>query len=131
GAGGEWMGGLGYPRYGAEGGDWGYAIPGEFGIIDAAHVAGIHLTSLITLPPDAPAENAAALTEDDRARLDQFARAAAEMAGYQVIQQTRPQTLAYALTDSPVGQLAWIVEKFRSGRTRPTYPRTRLPETAF
>src|SRR5262249_44845865 len=108
----ELMRRLGYPRYGAQGGDWGYAITRKLGIIDADHVAGIHLNSLITLPPDDPAQNAA-LTEDDRARLDQFPRAAAEMAGYQAIQQTRPQTLAYALTDSPVGQLAWIVEKFK------------------
>ena len=58
-----------------------------------------------------PAE-LAALGDDDRARLDRPARAQAELSGYAAVQATRPQTLAYALTDSPVGQLAWIVEKF-------------------
>ena len=52
-----------------------------------------------------------------------------EMAGYASIQSTRPQTLAYALTDSPAGQLAWIVEKFKEW-TDPGSPRTPLTATA-
>lgn len=108
----ELMRRLNYPRYGAQGGDWGYAISRELGIIDADHTVGVHLNTLITLPSNDVTENAA-LTHGDRARLAQFSRAQPEMSGYQAIQATRPQTLAYALTDSPVGQLAWVVEKFK------------------
>jgi epoxide hydrolase len=108
----ELMRRLNYRRYGAQGGDWGYAITRELGIIDADHIVGVHLNTLITRPSADPAEEAA-LTEDDKARLAQFADAEPEMSGYQKIQATRPQTLSYALTDSPVGQLAWVVEKFK------------------
>ncbi|MFD0967615.1 epoxide hydrolase family protein [Plantactinospora endophytica] len=108
----ELMRRLGYARYGAQGGDWGHAISRELGILDAGHVLGVHLNTLLTLPSGDPAE-AAALTDADRARLDRLLRAEPEMSGYARIQGTRPQTLSYALTDSPVGQLAWIVEKFK------------------
>ncbi|MEO3925946.1 epoxide hydrolase family protein [Micromonosporaceae bacterium B7E4] len=108
----ELMRRLGYRRYGAQGGDWGHAISRELGILDPEHVVGVHLNTLLTLPSGDPAEEAA-LTEADRARLDRLFRAEPEMSGYARIQGTRPQTLAYALTDSPVGQLGWIVEKFK------------------
>jgi len=107
----ELMGRLGYDRYGAQGGDWGHAITLELGAIDPEHVVGIHLNTLLTLPPTDPQE-AAALTADDRARLQRLVEADAEMSGYAKVQSTRPQTLAYGLTDSPAGQLAWIAEKF-------------------
>jgi epoxide hydrolase len=103
---------LEYPRYGAQGGDWGHAITRELAAIDPDHVVGIHLNTLLTPPPSDPAE-VAGLTDDDRVRLDRLVGAEPEMSGYAKIQGTRPQTLAYALTDSPVGQLAWIVEKFK------------------
>lgn len=103
---------LGYLRYGAQGGDWGHAITQELAAIDTDHVIAIHLNTLLTPPPTDPVE-AAELTDDDRARLDRLTSAEPEMSGYAKIQGTRPQTLAYALTDSPVGQLAWIVEKFK------------------
>lgn len=115
---------LGYQRYGAQGGDWGHAITLELAVIDSDHVVGIHLNTLLTLPPDDPAQ-AVGLTDDDRARLDRLIRAEPEMSGYAKIQGTRPQTLAYALTDSPVGQLAWIVEKFKEWTDS-----TELPEDA-
>ncbi|GII81404.1 microsomal epoxide hydrolase [Sphaerisporangium rufum] len=108
----ELMRRLGYRRYGAQGGDWGHAITRELAVIDAGRVAAIHLNTLLTLPPADPAE-AAELTDEDRERLDQFMSAVPEMSGYAQIQGTRPQTLAYGLTDSPVGQLAWITEKFK------------------
>ncbi|MBF9129400.1 epoxide hydrolase [Plantactinospora sp. S1510] len=117
---------LGYRRYGAQGGDWGHAISRELGIIDAEHVVGVHLNTLLTLPSGDPAE-AATLIDADRARLDQLFRAEPEMSGYAKLQGTRPQTLAYALTDSPVGQLAWIVEKFKEWTDSTDAPEDGVP----
>jgi pimeloyl-ACP methyl ester carboxylesterase len=122
----ELMRRLRYPRYGAQGGDWGYAISRELGIVDADHVVGVHLNSLITPPPADPADRAV-LSADDHARLDRFARAEPEMSGYQKIQGTRPLTIAYALTDSPVGQLAWIVEKFKEWTDSRVVPGNAVP----
>jgi epoxide hydrolase len=100
---------LGYDRYGAHGGDWGAAVSRELALFDAEHLAGIHITLLLTaLPPDA-----VGLDEEDRRRLERLQSFRREGQGYGAIQSTRPQTLAYGLTDSPVGQLAWIVEKFK------------------
>ncbi len=106
----ELMGRLGYRRYGAQGGDWGAGISLALGRIDVEHVAGVHVNFLSArssredLPQD--------LTQAEKDRLQDGARFAAEGWGYGAIQGTRPQTLAYGLTDSPAGQLAWIVEKF-------------------
>lgn len=122
----ELMRRLGYGRYGAQGGDWGHAITRELAAVDGDHVVGIHLNTLLTLPPDDPAE-AAALTDDDRARLDRLIAAEPEMSGYAKIQGTRPQTLAYGLTDSPVGQLAWIVEKFMEWTDSAKTPEDAVP----
>lgn len=58
-------------------------------------------------------EGSADLSDEDQARLTRQARFTAELSGYLRLQSTRPQTVAYGLTDSPVGQLAWIAEKFR------------------
>jgi epoxide hydrolase len=122
----ELMRRLGYDRYGAQGGDWGHAITRELAAVDAEHVLGIHLNTLLTPPPTDPQE-AAALTAEERARLQRLVEADAEMSGYAKVQSTRPQTLAYGLTDSPAGQLAWIAEKFHEW-TGPdsTVPRDRL-----
>lgn len=104
----ELMTRLGYQRYGAQGGDWGAVISRELGISAADHVIGVHLNMLIaqgaTDQPD--------LTDVERARLERSKRFRSTGMGYGAIQSTRPQTLAYALTDSPAGQLAWIAEKF-------------------
>jgi microsomal epoxide hydrolase len=105
----ELMTRLGYDRYGAQGGDWGASISRELGIVAPEHVTGVHLTMLIGQGYG----DQAGLTETEKARLakaDQFRKTGQ---GYSAIQSTRPQTLAYALTDSPAGQLAWITEKFR------------------
>ena len=100
---------LGYERYGAQGGDWGSRISRELGRIDAAHVAGVHVNMLVATPP----RDDDVLGDADTARLARLTRFQDELSGYMRLQATRPQTLAYALTDSPVGQLAWIVERFR------------------
>jgi pimeloyl-ACP methyl ester carboxylesterase len=105
----ELMRRLGYQRYGAQGGDWGSAISRELGLLVPGHLVGVHLNMLFTpvIPDDVPD-----LTEEDKARLDRLRSFRVTGSGYAAIQSTRPQTLAYGLTDSPAGQLAWIVEKF-------------------
>lgn len=107
----ELMRRLGYTRYGAQGGDWGHAITLELAALNREQVIGIHLNTLLTPPPTDPAD-AAPLTPDDIDRLNSLIDAEQELSGYSKIQGTRPQTLAYGLTDSPAGQLAWIAEKF-------------------
>ncbi|MEU1228931.1 epoxide hydrolase family protein [Streptomyces sp. NPDC005828] len=107
----ELMARLGYGKYVAQGGDAGAVISLELGRIDPEHVLGVHVNMLMTFPSGDPAEFEG-LDERDQARLGKLARFDADLSGYMKLQQTRPQTLAYGLTDSPVGQLAWIVEKF-------------------
>jgi epoxide hydrolase len=118
----ELMRRLGYERYGAQGGDTGALVSPELGRIDPAHLVGIHVNNLLTFP-SGQLEN---LSDADQGRLKLMQRWQNEMSGYASIQSTRPQTLAYALTDSPVGQLAWIVEKFKEW----TDPAAELPEDA-
>ncbi|GLU48708.1 epoxide hydrolase family protein [Nocardiopsis ansamitocini] len=102
---------LGYERYVAQGGDWGSVISLELGLADPEHVAGVHVNMLAAFPPDDSAA-LAGLSGADQERLGFTARFVQDGMGWQKIQSTRPQTLAYGLTDSPIGQLAWIVEKF-------------------
>ncbi|MCP2258290.1 epoxide hydrolase [Streptoalloteichus tenebrarius] len=104
----ELMRRLGYERYGAQGGDWGSWISRELGMTDQEHVVGVHTNGLVTFPSGDPAE-LADLTEDEAEWLRRAEYYMEELYGYKKIQSTRPQALAYALTDSPVGQLAWIV----------------------
>jgi microsomal epoxide hydrolase len=104
----ELMSLLGYQRYGAQGGDWGSVIARELGLADPEHVAGVHLNMLITRVPD----DAGELTEEESRRREAARTFRTTGSGYSAIQATRPQTLAYGLTDSPAGQLAWITEKF-------------------
>jgi pimeloyl-ACP methyl ester carboxylesterase len=115
----ELMSALGYPRYGVQGGDWGAAISRELGRTRPDAVIGVHLNLVpdggATREPDAAELAGLSPAERDRTiasweRLQEWVR---HRQGYADVQATRPQTLAYALTDSPVGQLAWIAEKFR------------------
>ncbi|MBE1487545.1 epoxide hydrolase family protein [Plantactinospora soyae] len=103
---------LGYRPYIAQGGDVGAWITLTLAGLDAEHVLGAHVNFLFTAPPPDPAA-LAGLEPSDRERLELLAKFLADGSGYMLLQATRPQTLAYGLTDSPVGQLAWIVEKFR------------------
>ncbi|KOX03159.1 MULTISPECIES: epoxide hydrolase family protein [Micromonospora] len=107
----ELMRRLGYDRYVAQGGDWGSPVSLKLGLADPDHVLGVHVNMLATFPPQDPAAFEG-LPAEDLARLEFAAHFEQDGAGWRKIQSTRPQTLAYALTDSPVGQLAWIVEKF-------------------
>jgi pimeloyl-ACP methyl ester carboxylesterase len=114
----ELMARLGYPRYGVHGGDWGWAISRELGRLHPDRVIGVHLTLISAYPTSEPsAEELNRVSGDERQRTleswDRTRRWRRESEGYAALQSTRPQTLAYGLTDSPVGQLAWIVEKFK------------------
>ncbi len=102
---------LGYDRYGAQGGDFGSMISLELGRVAPGRVVGVHSSMLLVPPPDDPAE-LAGLSEPERRRLEQHARFENELSGHFRLLAARPQTPAYALTDSPVGQLAWIMDKF-------------------
>jgi epoxide hydrolase len=102
---------LGYDSYAVQGGDHGSFVSMELARHAPDKVLGVHVNMLITLPSGDPDEMAD-LSQEDGARLGKLAMFDAEMAGYMKLQSTRPQTVSYALTDSPVGQLAWIVEKF-------------------
>ena len=106
----ELMRRLGYERYGAQGGDWGAFVTTELARVDAAHLAGIHLTMPIV------GQDAIAACGDptpaEQAALARFAEHRRTGTGYSRQQSTRPQTLGYGLVDSPAAQCAWIVEKF-------------------
>jgi microsomal epoxide hydrolase len=109
----ELMQGLGYARFGAQGGDWGAMVSTYLGYRHPANVLGIHLNMVIALPPD-PSNPADGLTQEELIPLMEVQQFLQEETGYQRIQGTKPQTLAYALNDSPAGLAAWIVEKFRT-----------------
>jgi pimeloyl-ACP methyl ester carboxylesterase len=99
---------LGYDRYGAQGGDWGAAVTTQIGR-NRGHCIAIHLNMPIARPA---AGSGGDLTVDEQQALAAYAEHRQWGTGYSKQQSTRPQTLGYGLVDSPVGQLAWIVEKF-------------------
>jgi pimeloyl-ACP methyl ester carboxylesterase len=105
----ELMHRLGYHRYGAQGGDFGSSISRALGGVAPEHVVGVHVNYLPMVPPE---DKELDLSEKDQARLEHIKQFVARRPGYQELQSTKPQSLAYALTDSPVGQLAWIAERF-------------------
>lgn len=115
----ELMARLGARRYGVHGGDIGSGIAAGLGACDPERVVGIHVVTDPRTPvtfaswtgdPTA----AAGLSDEQRARVARLKEASTDDEGYLRLQGTRPQTIAYALTDSPVAQLAWIVEKFQA-----------------
>jgi pimeloyl-ACP methyl ester carboxylesterase len=112
----ELMRGLGYERFGAQGSDWGTSVSTCLGARHRARVVGLHL-----VPPLAPPDPA---TMDDLTDRERDALAALELArewdsGYSRVHATRPQTVGYALTDSPVGLCAWIAEKLAAWADAP------------
>jgi pimeloyl-ACP methyl ester carboxylesterase len=102
---------LGYPRYFAQGGDWGSMVTTAIGQRDPEHCAAIHLNMPIA-PPDPETMNDLSATE--QGALASMKHYQDWDSGYSKQQSTRPQTLGYGLTDSPSGQAAWILEKFWS-----------------
>ncbi len=112
----ELMRRLGFARYGAQGGDFGAFIATDLGRVDPEHVIGAHVNAATVgfIPlGDIPEEELATFTPVELQRSKRLGNFLAEANGYYQIQATRPQTLSYGLTDSPAGQLAWIVEKFK------------------
>lgn len=107
----ELMSRLGYSRYGTQGGDWGSSITRQLGLIDSKHVVGSHFSTLGTSPSGDPDE-LKLLTDREKSFLERGQVFQRQGSGYYMIQSSRPQTLAFGLTDSPAGLLAWIAEKF-------------------
>jgi pimeloyl-ACP methyl ester carboxylesterase len=122
----ELMRRLGYGRYVTHGSDIGAGVAGRLASVAADQVIGVHLASdrgsaaavgeFLPMPEG--------LTEAELARLNELKAAWSQETGYFNLQSTRPQTLAFSLADSPVGQLAWIVEKFKTWGN----PTAELPE---
>lgn len=121
----ELMRRLGYTRYGAHGGDTGSVVSPLLGRVDPDHVLGVHICGGLAFP-DAQPGDFDDLSEEDQARLAAAEHLREVGTGYSEVQSTKPQTVSFGLSDSPVGQLAWIVEKFQEW-TDPARP---LPEDA-
>jgi pimeloyl-ACP methyl ester carboxylesterase len=123
------MGALGYDRFLAQGGDWGSAVTHRLATAHADRVDGAHV--------NLPACSAKALfalgepTDEERGYLRRLERYAADESGYSQQQMTRPQTLGYALADSPVGQCAWILEKFQVWTDCDGHPENALTRDAM
>lgn len=100
---------LGYDRYFAQGGDWGSAVTCAIGAQNLGACAGIHINMVVGRPDPAMMAD---LTDAEKSYLARFQWYQAKDSGYSTQHATRPQTIGYALADSPVGQMAWIVEKF-------------------
>lgn len=99
---------LGYGRYLAQGGDWGSAVTTAIGALDPEHCAAIHVTLAMGTRPRIEGDP----TPAEQRALDGSQYYKDWDSGYSKEQSTRPQTVGYALADSPVGQAAWILEKF-------------------
>jgi pimeloyl-ACP methyl ester carboxylesterase len=102
---------LGYERYGAQGGDTGSVVSPLLGQVDASHVVGVHINGGLAYPSVEPGD-LEHLNDVELERLAAAERLRAVGTGYAELQGTRPQTVSFGLSDSPVGQLAWILEKF-------------------
>jgi pimeloyl-ACP methyl ester carboxylesterase len=124
----ELMARLRYDRYGVQGGDEGAFLAPWMGRIDPQRVAGVHVNAMVQIPTVMQILlGLVVFTKTERERLARFKHYSEEQMGYLHVQATRPKTLSYALTDSPVGHLAWIVEKFKEW----VDPAAALPEDAI
>jgi pimeloyl-ACP methyl ester carboxylesterase len=122
----ELMERLGYERYAVHGTDVGSGVAGLLPMVAPGRVSGTHVTGTVASMPFGPPLELAGLAGSELDRAERFNSYREDGLGYLHMQSTRPQTLAYSLNDSPVGQLAWIVEKFREW----TDPAAELPEDA-
>jgi pimeloyl-ACP methyl ester carboxylesterase len=122
----ELMERLGYDRYGAQGGDTGSVVSPLVGRLAPERVIGVHINGGLAFPTAEPGDFDD-LNATDRAKLAMAEHLRATGTGYAELQSTKPQTVSFALSDSPVGQLAWILEKFHDW----TDPARALPEDAI
>ncbi len=106
----ELMQRLGYDRYVAQGGDWGAAVTTALAYMKPAGLEAIHLNMVIAFPPDASDQSE--WTEAEKGAWETYREILTTGMGYANEQGTKPQTIGYSLNDSPVGQCAWIYEKF-------------------
>jgi microsomal epoxide hydrolase len=111
---GELMDRLGYERFGAQGGDWGAGVATMLARVAPQRLVGIHLNIVAVPAPDDVDDPFAGVSLEEQLALQRTEAFRRDEMGYRDLQATKPQTLAYALTDSPIGLAAWIVEKFRS-----------------
>lgn len=103
---------LGYSRYFAQGGDIGSGVSRLQPLVDPDHCKAMHVNLVAMAPPKDLADPMAVVTPAERERMKHTQHHQQDGTGYQIMQNTRPQTLAYALTDSPAGWCAWVTEKF-------------------
>ncbi len=106
------MHGLGYERYGAQGGDFGAGVATFMALDDPEPVIGVHLSNLEISPYTGPGSRP--LSAVEKTYLERNQAFWQEEGGYKAIQSTKPQSLGYGLNDSPAGLTAWILEKWRS-----------------
>jgi pimeloyl-ACP methyl ester carboxylesterase len=106
----ELMKRLGYTHWAAQGGDWGAVVTTALGAMQPEGLAGIHLNTPYAFPAQIPDT----LSPEQRYAVETLARYNGELGGSSHLQGTKPQTIGYALADSPAGQAAWIYEKFQS-----------------
>jgi pimeloyl-ACP methyl ester carboxylesterase len=118
----ELMARLGYSQYGAQGGDTGSVVSPLVGRLDPEHVVGVHINGGLAYPQG----DFSNLSAIDQAKLEAAEQLRATGTGYAELQSTKPQTVSFGLSDSPTGQLAWILEKFHDW----TDPARALPEDA-
>jgi epoxide hydrolase len=109
---------LGYSRYVAQGGDWGAPVSTRLAEAKLDGLAAIHLNFPIFIPP--PLEGTP--TEEEKAAIARAKHFFHQLSGYSNIQKTRPQTIGYGLTDSPVGQAAWIYDRFITSTESNNHP---------
>lgn len=107
------MEGLGYPRFAAQGGDWGARVATRLGFHFSDRLVGVHLHNIpVSIEPYLGPE-VRGLTENEQKSLEESRRWYETEGAYSHLQSTRPQSLSYGLNDSPAALAAWIVEKFR------------------
>lgn len=105
---------LGYPSYLAQGGDWGSLVAHLTAALDPQHCIGLHLNLIVPVPPKGVEDPMSLVKDHEKVWLAKTKNHVDSGTGYYHIQRTRPQTLSYALNDSPAGWCAWVTEKFHS-----------------
>ncbi|MFE9611483.1 epoxide hydrolase family protein [Streptomyces sp. NPDC006012] len=112
------MGRLGYKHFVSQGGDWGAVVTDKMAMQQPAGLLGIHVNFPATIPPDIARKLAcgdpapSSLSPEEKTAYNQMANFYKTGSGYSAMMVTRPQTVGYALTDSPVGLAAWMYDKF-------------------